>query len=90
MKDDVVVQGTFDWSETTQGAILSAFYYGYIITHVPGGVLSQRFGGKQTFGLGIFSTAVFTILTPVVAESSGACGIVILRFLMGLGEVNHR
>lgn len=81
------VQGSFDWDEKTQGMILSAFYYGYIITHVPGGVLSQKFGGKQTFGLGIFSTAVFTLLTPIVAEDTGAWGIIVLRFLMGLGEV---
>lgn len=77
--------GEFDWSEKTQGMILSAFYYGYIITHVPGGLLAQKFGGKQTLGLGIFSTALFTLLTPVVARM-GSLPLIILRFLMGLGE----
>ncbi|XP_046660055.1 putative inorganic phosphate cotransporter isoform X3 [Homalodisca vitripennis] len=80
------VRGNFDWDEPTQGMILSAFYYGYIITHIPGGVLAQKFGGKYTFGLGIFSTAVVTLLTPVVADYLGSTGIIVLRFLMGLGE----
>lgn len=79
--------GEFDWSEKTQGMILSAFYYGYIITHIPGGLLAQKFGGKQTLGLGIFSTALFTVLTPAVARM-GSLQLIILRFLMGLGEVS--
>lgn len=78
--------GQFEWSEETQGLILSAFYYGYILTHVPGGLLAQKFGGKQTLGLGILCTAVFTLLTPTVAYM-GAWPLIVLRFLMGVGEV---
>jgi len=33
---------------------------------VPGGLLSEKFGGKYTLGLGILSTAIFTLITPVV------------------------
>lgn len=58
----------FDWSETLQGIILGSFYAGYIISHLPGGLLSERYGGKYTLGIGILSTAVFTILTPLVVS----------------------
>ncbi|XP_050540926.1 sialin-like isoform X2 [Daktulosphaira vitifoliae] len=75
----------FDWDQETQGLILSAFYYGYIITHIPGGLLSQKFGGKHTMGLGILSTAIFTLFTPMVARM-GAKYLIILRFVEGLGE----
>lgn len=75
----------YDWDESTQAMILSAFYYGYIVTHIPGGLLAQRYGGKHTMGLGIFSTALFTLLTPWVAPM-GAVPLMILRLLMGLGE----
>lgn len=37
-----------------------------MITHVPGGILSEKFGGKYTLGLGILSTAIFTVITPAV------------------------
>lgn len=76
----------FDWDEKTQGEVLSAFYYGYIITHLPGGALSQKFGGKHVMGLGILSTAVFTLMTPFVARM-GSMELTILRFVEGLGEV---
>ncbi|VVC45758.1 Sugar transporter, conserved site,Major facilitator superfamily domain,Major facilitator [Cinara cedri] len=75
----------FDWDDETQGKVLSAFYYGYIITHLPGGVLSQKFGGKHTMGIGILSTAVFTLMTPFVARM-GSMQLTILRFIEGLGE----
>jgi ACS family sodium-dependent inorganic phosphate cotransporter len=79
-------QNRFDWDEKTQGEVLSAFYYGYIITHLPGGILSQKFGGKHTMGLGILSTAIFTLMTPYVAYM-GSRPLTILRFVEGLGEV---
>ena len=39
-----------------------------MITHVPGGVWSAKYGGKYTLSLGILSTAIFTLLTPVVVK----------------------
>lgn len=66
--------------------MLSSFFYGYIITQLPGGYLALKFGGKNLFGLGILSTAVFTLLTPVAARTSVAV-LVALRILIGLCEV---
>lgn len=69
-----------------QGLILSSFYWGYVLTHIPGGMLADKFGGKYTLGLGILSTAIFTLLTPVAVEVGGSTLLIILRFCMGLGE----
>ena len=69
------------------GIVLSAFFYGYIITQIPGGCLALKFGGKNLFGLGILSTAVFTLLTPVAARA-GVALLVALRILIGLCEVS--
>ncbi|PZC86354.1 hypothetical protein B5X24_HaOG209073 [Helicoverpa armigera] len=76
----------FNWDEATQGMILSAFYYGYIVTHLPGGMIAERFGGKYSLGFGVLSTAVFTLLTPWTVSAGGATGLIILRVLEGLGE----
>ncbi|CAG9094103.1 hypothetical protein JYU34_012843 [Plutella xylostella] len=83
--DDAEPTG-FDWDEQTQGLILSAFYYGYIVTHLPGGILAERFGGKYSLGIGVLSTAVFTLLTPWAVGAGGATGLIVLRVFEGLGE----
>ena len=80
--------GTFDWDEETQGLILSSFFWGYVITHIPGGILAEKFGGKYALGLGILSTAIFTLLTPLAATYGGAGWLIAVRFLEGLGEVS--
>ncbi|XP_049788970.1 putative inorganic phosphate cotransporter [Schistocerca nitens] len=76
----------FDWDEETQGLILSSFFWGYILTHLPGGMLAEKFGGKYSLGLGILCTAVFTLLTPLAARYGGATWIIIVRAAEGLGE----
>ncbi|XP_075148898.1 putative inorganic phosphate cotransporter [Haematobia irritans] len=78
--------GDYEWSEELQGFILSSFYIGYIITHLPGGLLAEKFGGKWTLSLGILSTAIFTIFTPLAINLGGSTGLIALRILMGLGE----
>ncbi|KAK0095664.1 hypothetical protein PV326_007708 [Microctonus aethiopoides] len=78
--------GTYEWDESLQGLILSSFYWGYVLTHLPGGILAEKFGGKYSLGLGILSTAIFTLITPVVVEYGGAYALIVVRVLMGAGE----
>lgn len=78
--------GEYEWSESLQGLILSSFYIGYLITHIPGGILAERYGGKWILGLGILSTAFFTLITPLAIHTGGAGGLIAVRILMGLGE----
>ncbi|KAL1117414.1 hypothetical protein AAG570_004740 [Ranatra chinensis] len=85
VKNGTNPENEFDWDEKTQGLILSAFYWGYVITHIPGGLLADRFGGKQTLGLGILTTAILTLLTPLAARA-GSNWMIAIRFLEGLGE----
>ncbi|XP_016998312.2 putative inorganic phosphate cotransporter [Drosophila takahashii] len=78
--------GSYEWSEEKQGLILASFYIGYIVTHLPGGILADKFGGKWTLSLGILATAIFTLITPVCIVYGGADALIVLRVLMGLGE----
>lgn len=64
----------YHWSQEQQGWILSSFYIGYVLTHVPGGLIAEKYGGKWTLSLGILSTAIFTILTPFAVEY-GMCNL---------------
>ena len=65
--------------------ILSSFYWGYVITHIPGGLIAEKFGGKYTLGLGILFSGILTCLSPAVIRWGDATGFVIVRILMGLG-----
>ncbi|XP_031765380.1 putative inorganic phosphate cotransporter [Galleria mellonella] len=76
----------YDWSEATQGFLLSAFYYGYVLTHLPGGILAEKFGGKWTVGVGLLCTSLATILTPCAVGIGGATGLFIIRVIEGAGE----
>ncbi|CAK1596028.1 unnamed protein product [Parnassius mnemosyne] len=76
----------YDWDETTQGLLLSAFYYGYVITHLPGGLVAEKFGGKWILGLGILCSSVATALTPWVVSLWGAIGLFCIRVIQGFGE----
>lgn len=78
-------EGEFVWDEATQGIVLGSFFYGYVLTQIPGGRLAEMFGGKYIYGFGVFITAIFTLLTPIAAKSS-LPALVIVRILEGMGE----
>lgn len=75
----------FNWNEQQQGNILGSFFYGYVLTQLPGGRLAELVGGKWLFGVGILVTAVFTLLTPVAASTS-IWLLYAVRVIEGLGE----
>ena len=77
----------FSWNAEQQGIILGAFFYGYVITQIPGGYLAEKYGGKWLFGIGTFITAFLTLLTPLAAKA-GTTPFIALRVLEGLGEVS--
>ncbi len=73
------------WDATTQGAIMAAFFIGYLTLQVPAGLLADRFGGKWVLGLGVLLWSVFTLLTPPAA-ALGLSALLLCRFLMGVAE----
>ena len=68
------------------GTILGAFFYGYLITQFPGGILATRYGAKWVFGIGILITSVLTVITPFAARVSVNL-LIAVRVVEGLGEV---
>lgn len=77
--------GEFDWDTRTQGIVLGSFFYGYVLTQVPGGRLAEMFGGKMVYGLGVLITAIFTMLSPIAARTNFTL-FIIVRILEGMGE----
>ena len=73
------------WDVSTQGAILSSFYIGYLLMQIGGGRLADKFGGKLVLGIGVLIWSVFTIFTPLAAFT-GLYMLFAARIGMGLGE----
>ncbi|XP_013392278.1 vesicular glutamate transporter 3 [Lingula anatina] len=81
----VQIEPEFSWDSRLVGLILGSFFYGYIFTQIPGGILASKFGGRNLFGGGIFVTAVLTLLTPLCVRGSVYLFIVV-RILEGIFE----
>ena len=79
--------GEFDWDSDTQGLVLGAFYWGYIITQIPGGLLAEKYGGKYVFGGGVLLTAICSMFTPLAARHGGSSAMIVIRVLTGMSEV---
>ncbi|GLH15176.1 Putative sodium-dependent phosphate transporter [Gryllus bimaculatus] len=77
--------GEFEWNEEMQGFVLSGFFWGYAAGQLPGGLLAERYGGKLVFGLGVFLTALLTLLTAVAAHAHWSV-LFAVRVLEGLAE----
>ena len=76
-------EGQFHWDETMQGHILGSFYYGYIATNINGGQLADMFGARWLCGIVTLISAIFTLLTPVVARWD-VNALILLRVGTGL------
>lgn len=78
-------QGEFNWPREMQGIILGAFFWGYLITQIPSGLLSRTCSCKLIYGGGVLWSGVLTLLTPLAARTSVYC-LIALRVLIGFGE----
>lgn len=58
---------TFDWDETTQGQILSSYFYGYLLFQVLGGRLCEKMGPKWVLAAGTVVPGLLTGFTPTAA-----------------------
>ncbi|VVC93389.1 unnamed protein product [Leptidea sinapis] len=75
----------FDWSSQTKGLVLSSFFYGYLITQLPGGWLAAKIGGNRMFAIGVGATSLFTLFTPPLAHTSTSL-LIAVRVIEGLFE----
>ena len=69
------------------GFLLSSFFYGFIVTGIPGGWLSGKIGGTIVYGGGILGTAVATIVMPGAARISPYL-VAVLSVIQGLFAVS--
>lgn len=75
----------YNWDSKAQGIILSSFFYGYLCTQLLGGWLGTKLGGATVYGMGLTTTSLLTLVTPLVVTES-YYPLVALRIIEGLFE----
>lgn len=84
---DKQAEPEFDWTPETVGVVDSSFFWGYIVTQIPGGFLAARFPANRVFGSAIATSALLNMLLPIAAKA-GYQYVMLLRILQGLVEVS--
>ena len=57
----------FGWSSSVSGLVQSSFFYGYILTQIPGGWVTSRLGGRKVMPAGVTLWSVATAAVPLLA-----------------------
>ncbi|XP_023298172.2 putative inorganic phosphate cotransporter [Lucilia cuprina] len=82
----ITQDGPYVWSSQLQGYILASFFYGYVMTQVPFGVLAKRYGALNFLGYGMLLNSLMAFLVPLSTRLYGVWGLCVARFIQGLGE----
>lgn len=79
--------GVIEWTNHQQNLVLGAFYPGYFMGHLPAGILSDVYGGRYVFAIGMMISTALTLITPIVVVNTPYYITIVLRNMMGLGQV---
>ena len=70
-----------------QGYILGSYFWGYIVTQVPGGRIAEMYSAKWVIWACVFLQAILSLLTPPAAYISYVA-VIVVRIIEGLGAVS--
>lgn len=75
----------FNWTPETIGFVDASFFWGYIVTQIPGGFLASSFSPTRLFGTAIFLSSCMNMLLPLATYYSPVA-VICVRVLQGLVE----
>uniref|UniRef100_A0A8C9XXL8 Solute carrier family 17 member 6 n=1 Tax=Sander lucioperca TaxID=283035 RepID=A0A8C9XXL8_SANLU len=81
----VAIKAKFNWGPETVGMIHGSFFWGYIVTQIPGGYISSRLAANRVFGAAIVLTSILNMFIPSAARTHYGC-VIFVRILQGLVE----
>uniref|UniRef100_A0A146LJW8 Putative inorganic phosphate cotransporter n=1 Tax=Lygus hesperus TaxID=30085 RepID=A0A146LJW8_LYGHE len=78
---------TVNYTTSEKGMISSMFFYGYLISGIPAGILADKFGPVKLVAIiGGILCGIGTISIPFAVTHMGFWTVSILRILQGLGQ----
>ena len=79
-----VMMAATGWDKDLFGWVFSIFLVGYAMGQLPGGIIADRWSGRNVLAVAFFGFSLFTLLTPF-GERAFAL-LLALRFLVGVFE----
>ncbi|EAA14792.2 AGAP008942-PA [Anopheles gambiae str. PEST] len=76
------------WSKTDSGTVLSSFFWGYTLTQVLGGYLSDKFGGQKVILLAAIGWSLITFWMPNIITSSTLFASYSIPFIVTVRIIN--
>ena len=73
----------FSLTPVEMGFVMSAFFAGYALCQIPGGILADKFGAQKVMMAGIFWWSIFTGVTGLVGSFTT---MILARVVFGIGE----
>ena len=67
--------------------VLGAFFYGFIITMLPGGYLAERYSSKFVILISAMGATICSFLSPIMAKKGGYGGFLTLKITQGILQV---
>jgi len=73
----------FGWDESRMGLVFSAFFAGYVIFMIPGGIMADRYGARPVLIGAVLFWSLFTFVNPFFATIGT---VSLCRYLIGTGQ----
>lgn len=73
----------FGLSPMAMGSVLSAFFFGYFLFQIPGGMLADKFGARNVLSAAVVFWSICTFLT---GTAGSLVSLIAIRVLFGVGE----
>ncbi|XP_023218026.1 sialin-like isoform X2 [Centruroides sculpturatus] len=78
-------EGSYVWTQPTQGIILGSYFYGLVLAQLVGGTITFLLGPKKIFIISLSLSSLFIILTPLSADV-GVLVISLCQAIVGFGQ----
>lgn len=83
-KPDVPDYGPrYNWTAKQESFLMGAYFWGYLVTSLPAGIMAERFGGRTVVGYALLLSSFLTALSPISADL-GFIPFYIIRLAIGI------
>ena len=60
----------YNWSNHEQNLLLGGYFYGYLLPNLCGGIVAEKYGGRNVIFIVLFASSMITALSPLSANDN--------------------